>query len=230
MYKNKKILAVILARSGSKGIRNKNIIKIKKKPLINYTSELINKIKIFDKAIISTDSKKFQKVVSKDNIKSPFLRSKKLSRSNVPDDICLLDALKKSELFFGEKFDYVVSLPPTSPLRTKQDVILSIKKCVDKKLDSVWTVSKVDSKYHPLKSMKLLNNKLTFFLKEGSKIIRRQQLSETYIRNGNSYVVNALFLKKKKKIISKNSGAIIVKSNQISIDTLQDIKSIKKFI
>ena len=171
--------------------------------MIKYTSELIKKIKIFDKAIISTDSKKFQKIVSKDNVKSPFLRSKKLSGSNVPDDICLLDALKRSEFFFGEKFDYVVSLPPTSPLRTKQDVVLSIKKCVDKKLDSVWTVSKVDSKYHPLKSMKILNNRLTFYLKEGSKIIRRQQLSETFIRNGNSYVVNALYLKKEKKLYQK---------------------------
>ena len=230
MYKQKKILAVILARSGSKGIRNKNIIKIKKKPLLHYTTNLVKKIKIIDKTIISTDSKKFQKIAKKDSIESPFLRSKKLSGSNVPDDNCLLDALLKCEIIYKEKFDYVVSLPPTSPLRKKEDVIKSIKRCIEKKLDSVWTISKVDSKYHPLKIMKLENNRLSHFLKSGKKIFRRQQLSDIFIRNGNAYVIKTSKIKKTKKIISKNTEGFLVTGNQISIDTIDDIKFAKNFL
>jgi CMP-N,N'-diacetyllegionaminic acid synthase len=230
MYKNKKILAIVLARSGSKGIVNKNIIKIKNKYLLNYTTSLINKIKIIDKAIISTDSKKFQKIASKDSIESPFLRSKKLSGDNVSDDACLLDALNRCEKIYNVKYDYVVSLPPTSPLRDKEDVIKSIKRCILKNLDSVWTISKIDSKYHPLKIMKLENNRLSHFLKSGKKIFRRQQLSDIFIRNGNAYVIKSSYLKKTKKIISKNTEGFLVAGNQISIDTIDDIKFAKNFL
>jgi CMP-N-acetylneuraminic acid synthetase len=230
MYKQKKILAVILARSGSKGIRNKNIIKIKKKPLLNYTTGLIKRIKIIDKAIISTDSKKYQKIAKKDSVESPFLRSKKLSGGNVSDDICLLDAVIRCEKIYKEKFDFVVSLPATSPLRKKEDVIKSIKKCIEKNLDSVWTISKVDSKFHPFKIMKLQKEKLTHFLKSGKKVFRRQQLSETFIRNGNAYVVKSSYLKRTKNIISKNTESLLVHGNQISIDTIDDINFAKKFL
>ncbi|MDA7770407.1 acylneuraminate cytidylyltransferase family protein [Candidatus Pelagibacter sp.] len=230
MYKNKKILAIVLARSGSKGIANKNIIKIKNKYLLNYTTNLINKIKIIDKAIISTDSTKFQKIANKDFIESPFLRSKKLSGDNVSDDACLLDALKRCEKIYNEKYDYVVSLPPTSPLRKKEDVIKSIKRCILKNLDSIWTVSKVDSKFHPFKIMKIENNKLIHFLKSGKKIFRRQQLSDTFIRNGNAYVIKSNYLKKTKKIISNNTEGFLVLGNQISIDTMEDVKFVKNFL
>lgn len=230
MYKNKKILAVILARSGSKGIHLKNIFKINGKPLLSYTANLINRINLFDKAIISTDSIKFQKIANKNFVESPFLRSKKLSGDNISDDICLLDALKQSEKFYNEKFDYVVSLPPTSPLRTKEDVVKAIKKCIEKNLDSVWTISRVDTKFHPLKAMKMYKNKLTHYLKSGRKVFRRQQLSETFIRNGNAYVVKSSYLKRTKKIISKNTEGLLVHGNQISIDTIEDINFVKKFL
>ena len=230
MYKKKKILAVVLARSGSKGNINKNIIKIKNKYLLNYTTSLINKIKMIDKAIISTDSKKFQKIASKDSIEFPFLRSKKLSGDNVSDDACLLDALNRCEKIYKVKYDYVVSLPPTSPLRNKEDVIKSIKRCIVKNLDSVWTISRVDPKFHPLKIMSIENNKLIHFLKLGKKIFRRQQLSDIFIRNGNAYVIKSNYLKRTKNIISKNTEGLLVTGNQISIDTMEDVKFTKKFL
>ena len=223
MFKNKKILAIILARSGSKGIINKNIKKIKKKPLLSYTAQFAKKLKILDKVIISTDSLKFQKIAYKDGVESPFLRSKILSKDNVPDDICLLDGLLKCEKFYKTRFDIVVSLPPTSPLRKKRDVIGAIKKCINKNLDSVWTISKIDSKYHPLKVLNLKNLKLTNYLKKGSKIFRRQQLDTVYIRNGSAYVIKADYLKKNKKILSKNSEGYITLGKQISIDTIEDL-------
>ena len=142
----------------------KNIKKLKK-PLLSYTAQFAKKLKILDKVIISTDSSKFQKIAYKDGVESPFLRSKILSKDNVPDDICLLDGLLKCEKFYKTRFDIVVSLPPTSPLRKKRDVIGAIKKCINKNLDSVWTISKIDSNIIP-KSLKFENFKLTNYLKK----------------------------------------------------------------
>ena len=78
--------------------------------------------------------------------------------------------------------------------------------------------------------MKIKNNKLSHFLKSGVQIFRRQQLSDTFIRNGNAYVVKSSYLKRTKKILSKNTEWLIVQGNQISIDTLEDIKFAKKFL
>ena len=62
-----------------------------------------------------------------------------------------------------------MSLPPTSPLRKTKDVVLAIKKLVDEKLDAVWTISKIDSKYHPYKALEIKQNKLVFFSSLGKK-------------------------------------------------------------
>ena len=78
--------------------------------------------------------------------------------------------------------------------------------------------------------MKLENNRLSHFLKSGKKIFRRQQLSDIFIRNGNAYVIKSSYLKKTKKIISKNTEGFLVAGNQISIDTIDDIKFAKNFL
>ena len=82
--------------------------------------------------------------------------------------------------------------------------------------------------YHPLKQLLITNNKLNYYSKKGSLVIARQQLTDVYYRNSAAYVVNADFLRKKKKIIGKNSGAYIINNKQISIDTIKDINEVKK--
>ena len=71
------------------------------------------------------------------------------------DEIVLKHGLLETEKKIKTKFDIVVSLPPTSPLRKTKDVVLAIKKLVDEKLDAVWTISKIDSKYHPYKALEI---------------------------------------------------------------------------
>ena len=111
-------------------------------------------------------------------------------------------------------------LHPTSPLRRVNDIKNSIKLLVLKKYDSVWSVSETDTKFHPDKQLEINNGKIKYFTKAGKKIIYRQQLSKVYHRNSNVYVVRRNLLVNKKTLISNNSGAQVIKSKQISIDTI----------
>ena len=116
-------------------------------------------------------------------------------------------------------------------LRSTENIIKkSIKLLILKKYDSVWTVSETDTKLHPDKQLVIDNNKVKYFTKKGKKIFYRQQLSKVYHRNSNAYVVNKDFFITKKTLMSNNTGAHIIKSKQISIDTLEDLESVKKYL
>ena len=229
MYKNKKILAVVLARSGSKGIKNKNLKKINNKSLVGHVGLFVKKIKIIDKKVISTNSKKIGKEGNKYNLDFIFKRPKYLSGPKISDELVLNHALISTEKLTKKKFDVIVSFPPTSPLRKINDVILSIRKLIDKKYDSVWTISNVDNKFHPFKSLVIKNKKLDFFSKMGNKIKYRQQLSKTYFRNGACYVFSRKTILRK-RILTKNTGFVISKTDQISIDDMNDLNLVRKIM
>ena len=109
------ILGVTLARGGSKGIKNKNLVEIKDKPLIFYTIKEARKTKEITNYIVSTDSSKIKKVAEKYKADVPFLRPKKFSKDNSSSASALKHALIECEKFFNKKFDYVVELMATNP-------------------------------------------------------------------------------------------------------------------
>jgi CMP-N,N'-diacetyllegionaminic acid synthase len=229
MINNKKIIVIVPARGGSKGIKLKNLKRVNGKTLVTIVGELVSKIKIIDRAVISTDHKEISKVAIKSGLTFYSYRPKNISGDKISDTKVLLQILKETETIEKIKYDIVVMLHPTSPLRTTQDIIGSIKLLIKKNFDSVWTVSKTDSKYHPLKQLVIKKNKLTYYSVRGKSIITRQQLSDDiYHRNSVAYVVKSNFLKKNKKIIGNNSGAYIVKKEHVSIDTSEDLKKVNE--
>ena len=211
MYKGKKVLAIIPARGGSKGIKLKNIVKLRGVPLIGYVSKVLHKINIIDYNLVSTDSKKISDVSRKYNLNVPFMRPKKLSGDRISDIDVMIHSLKKIEKITKTKFDIIVLLQPTSPLRKHSDVVRVVKKLVNDELDSVWTVSKVDSKFHPLKQLVIKESSLSYYDKLGKNIIARQQLSNLYQRNGVAYALTRECLLTQKKLLGKKNGFIIIK-------------------
>jgi len=225
MYLKKKIIAIIIARGGSKGIKLKNLRKIKGKSLVSHVGNFCKKLSFLDEAIISSDNKKIIKEGLKVGLKAPFKRSKNLSKDLVPDEKVLIDALKRVEKINNMKYDIIISLPPTSPFREKKDIIAGLKLLIRKKYDSVWTVSKNDSKNHPYKQLEITKkNTLKFFSNKGSKIFARQQLNTLYFRDGSAYIVNRNTLINQKKLITRNTGAIITRNFKVSIDNYFDLK------
>ena len=227
MYRNENILAIIPARGGSKGIKLKNIRKINGIPLIGYVGSIIKNTKIFDNAVVSTDSEKVAKVAKKYGLEVPFYRPKIISGDYVSDFDVLDHALKKSESIYNKRFNIIVMLQPTSPLRKPIHIKKAVDKLIDRKFDSVWTISKSDTKNHPYKQLKLNEDEISLYDRKGLKIIARQQLQDLYYRNGVAYVFTRDCLIKYKTIMPKNIGALLIKDKMVSIDTEWDLKLVK---
>ena len=154
-----------MARSGSKSLKNKNILKIKGIPLIGHAGKIAKQIKLINKCIISTDSYKYGNIGKRYGLDFFFFKKKKLSGPKIPDHLVLKDSLKSRNIL-QKKFNAVVSLPSTSPLRKKKDVIGAIKKFIELKKDSIWTISEIDKKFHPLKQLKINKKDLDIFIQK----------------------------------------------------------------
>ena len=227
-----KILAIIPARSGSKGIKTKNLKKIiGNKSLIEHAYDIADKSKIFNKIIISTDSVLYKSYLKKKKIQIDFLRPKKLSKDYVTDLAVVKYELNRYEKFYNTNFDYVCLLQPTSPLRKTSYLKKCLNLLIKKKLDAVWTVSEINSKFHPSKILKIKKNLLSYSdVKTGSKFISRQLLDNCYIRNGVAYFISKKSIIKKNTILPPKTGYILIKDKVINIDNLNELKKARKFL
>ena len=229
MISGKKILVVVPARGGSKGIKLKNIRKVGGIPLVGHAGNCINQLNGIDKSIISTDSLKIKEVAIRYNLEAPFLRPKNLSGDFISDYEVLIHALIEMENIDKTVYDLIVMIQPTSPLRKPEHISRSINLLIKENYDSVWTISETDLKYHPLKQL-VINDKgkLDYFCENGSDIIARQQLKPVFHRNGICYVITRKCLLEHKNIKGLNSGFLKVDENHISIDTEDDLLRVEK--
>ncbi len=227
MLLKKKIYAIVPARGGSKGIKFKNLRKIKNKSLIEITSDFIDDCKIFDGKILNSDNKKILKMGKK--LKFINLnRPKKLS-GDIISDYQLLDYTLSKMLKLKISADYLIYLQPTSPIRKCNHLLKALKKVIKKNLDGAWSVNKINNKFHPLKVLIKKNNYLQLFSKLGERIIARQMLSNVYIRNGVFYIFSVKALKKQKTIYLKKNILVETNYKNINIDNHEDLKIAKSF-
>ena len=208
----------------------KNIVDVSGHPLISYSIQAAKNCNDIDEIVVSTDSKKISDVSRSYNLNVPFLRPKKLSGDRISDIDVMTHSLKKIEKIIKTKFDIIVLLQPTSPLRKHSDVTKVIRKLVNNELDSVWTVSKVDSKFHPLKQLVIKESSLSYYDKLGKNIIARQQLSNLYQRNGVAYALTRECLLTQKKLLGKKNGFIIIKRFLANIDDKVDLELAEYFM
>ena len=215
---------IVPARKGSKGIKDKNIIKIKNKYLVEHSFKILGRIPKKRKYVIS-DSNKIKKIAKKYEINTNYFRSKKLSRDHTTliENLCHFDKFIDQNL----KFKHYVILQPTSPLRCYKDLLNSIKKYLKDKSESLFSVSL--SLEHPNDSIFFRNNKIQFFHKKQSTL--RQNYKKSYFINGAIYIFNRKLLKYK-KIISRKKHSIfeMPKKRSIDLDDYQDYELIKKLL
>ena len=224
MIQGKKILAVVPARGGSKGVPLKNIVKLQGVPLVAIVGRVISQIPIIDRAVVSTDSEEIARVSRATGMQVPFMRPEQLSGDLISDLDVLSHALLEMEKIDGCVYDIVVMLQPTSPMRKAEHVTATIEKLLKGNYDSVWTVSEADPKYHPLKQLKVIDGELDYYDIRGSKIIARQQLDKLYYRNGVAYAISRQCLVGQKSIKGAHCGAVVIKDTIVNIDTWSDIK------
>ena len=174
-------------RSGSKGVKNKNLKKINKKPLMYYTINQAIKSKLFDNIVVSTNSKKILKIAKFYGAEGWFLRPNKLSSDRSPKVPAIKHALFEAEKHFKKKFDIIIDLDATSPLREVKDILNAYKYFKRKKKDVLITGCK--SRRNPyFNIVEVVKNKLQVVKKLNKNIYRRQDAPETYHTNGSLFI------------------------------------------
>ncbi len=220
-----KVLAITLARSGSRGIKNKNIALVNNKPLIYYTIKEAIKSKYIDDFIVSTDSKEIKKIAEKYGANVPFLRPKKLSSNKSSSVSALKHALRYMEKKRKFKYDVIIELMCTNPLKEVRDFDACIKKLITKKADSVIAVHEL-SDHHPIRIKKIVRGKIVDFeLKEKPETRRQDLLPKAYIRSGSIYTLSRkhLMVDSLRYGSKKSYPYILPASKAINIDEEDDL-------
>jgi CMP-N,N'-diacetyllegionaminic acid synthase len=225
MLGSKRILAVVPARGGSKGVPLKNIHPLQGIPLIAHVGRVVRDVPAIDRALVSTDHPAIAAEAEQAGLAAPFLRPAAISGDLVSDFQVLQHALTSAETLDGVTYDVVLMLQPTSPLRRADHVSAVLDKLVSEGWDAVWTVSVTDPKYHPLKQLTVgAGGAMSYFDPAGAQIVARQQLRPVYHRNGVAYAFTRACLLEQGTIMGARSAAIVLDEPMVSIDTVEDFR------
>ena len=227
MIAGRTVLAVVSARGGSKGIPLKNLREVGGRSLVARVGDVVKEVPEIDRAVVSTDHAEIAKAAQAAGVDAPFMRPESISGDRIGDYDVLWHALQATEAVDGRKYDIVVMLQPTSPLRTPAHVSATIRMLADGDWDSVWTLSATDSKAHPLKQLTVADGKLGYYDPDGGAIIARQQLKPVFHRNGIAYAMTRECLADQGSIMGRKAGALVIEGEHVSIDTEWDIELVE---
>lgn len=212
------ILAIVPARAGSKGIINKNIKDVAGKPLIAWTILEAKKSRYIDRLIVSSEDSEIISVAKRWGCEAPFVRPAELAKDDTPGVEPVLHAIDNLP-----RYDYVVLLQPTSPLRVATDIDNCIELCLER--SAPVCVSITEARKAPY---------LMYSLREGGGIVpiinsekrytRRQDYPKTYEVNGAVYVARLDWLKENKEfLLEKTIGYVMPRGRSLDVDTEMDL-------
>ena len=217
-----KLLAIIPARAGSKGVPGKNIRELMGKPLMVYSIEAALQSNVFDEVMVSTEDVKYKEIAERYGANVPFLRSDKNASDQASTDDVIVEVLEKYKTL-GREFDAFCILQPTSPLRTAEDIRNAFEIFNQKASIAVISVCEVE---HPISWCGALgeNGSLNGFIKRGGSH-QRQGEEIGYRINGAIYFVSVHAFHKDKFLYRDGSYAYIMpKERSVDIDTEMDFK------
>jgi len=218
-----KILALILARGGSKRLPGKNTRMLGGKPLIVWSIEVIKDIPEICDILISTDDIDISEVCKKSDVLLPWLRPAELATDAATSVDAAIHALDWYETEKGA-VDGILLLQPTSPFRSRDTICRGIKLFSKHGLDTVLGVSPTHA--HPMWAMKMEENYLVPFMQENGLGIRSQELPTAYAVNGSFYMISPEKLRAERSFFGDKSIPLFIESSKeaLDIDTLWDFK------
>ena len=216
-------IAIIPARSGSKGLKDKNIKLLNGKPLLAYSIEAAKKSKLFDEIFVSTDSIEYAEIAKKWGANVPFLRSAELATDTASTWDVVKDTLR-NYMKIGIEFDTIAILQPTSPMRKSEDIINGYYQFKLKKANAIVSVCEVD--HSPLWSNTLPEDgSLRNFLNQEIINLPRQSLPTYYRINGALYIAKTEYALNAKSLYDDQCYAVVMsKNDSIDIDDELDFK------
>lgn len=220
----KNIIALIPARSGSKGIKDKNIKHLGNKPLIGLAIEQCFKSKVFSKIYVSTDSKKYAHISKKYGPVEIIMRPKKISNDKSTDYEMVNHAIKN----ISSKYDFIAHIRPTSPLRKAEHLKKAFKIFIKSNYDSLRSVHEMQETSY--KTFEIKNGILKPLKNVNMSIDQlnapRQNFAKTFFPNGIIDIYRKNFILKNKLLFGRKAKAFITSFYQ-EIDTVEDYKYIK---
>jgi len=226
-----KILGLIPARGGSKGVPKKNIKLLAGKPLLQYTSEIGLQSKYLSKVVLSTDTDEIIEVGKKLNLEVPFKRPSNLAADASPTLPVIMHALDYYAAL-GEEFDAVCLLQVTSPFRTLEFLDEAIETFIEQQTDSLISVQEVPHEYNPHWTFEVNpSGNLHISTGEEKIISRRQELPKAYHRDGSIYITKTSVLREQHSLFGKSIAYIeSSKEMYVNIDTMTDWKKAELMI
>jgi CMP-N-acetylneuraminic acid synthetase len=219
MYNGRKIVALIPARGGSKGIKNKNIIDLDGRPLISYSIRAGIDSEYIDDVVVSTDSELIASVAVRYGAKVPFMRPAELASDNSKTIDAVLHAVR---FWHDNNYDYdaLVLLQPTQPLRTAKDIDLAIEKYYQYEQDLV-SVTPVEN--HPLLIRSIDSDGKLVNLLNANSTCRRQDMPEYYCVNGCIYINKISRLSEETSFNDNKIPFIMDPLHSVDIDDMTDL-------
>lgn len=216
-----KVIAIIPARGGSKGIPRKNLVNFSGKPLLQWSIEAALKSKYITNVVVSSDDDEILHEAQRNKEVLVIKRPLELAQDNSKTEPVLSHVLESLKEI---KFDYLILLQPTSPLRTAKDIDFAFEKLLNSEATSLISVCELP--HHPYKSFHvdekgylqgIINNEFPFY--------PRQELPKTFRANGAIYIIKVNeFIKKKTLLTDKTLHFEMTIENSLDIDTKNDLR------
>jgi len=220
-----KILSIIPARGGSKGLPNKNILSLAGKPLIAWSIEASKASKYITKTVVSSDSKEILNIAKEykaDTINRPYF----LALDDSSSESVVIHALDSVK----ENFDYIILLQPTSPLRDSSHIDKAFELLLKSDADALISVKEIDNKI--LKAfMEDEKGNLKGIANNTFPFMPRQKLPKTYMSNGAIYIIKTkTFLKNKSFFAKKTIKFLMDEVSSLDIDSKEDFDKVDKIM
>ncbi|MDK2081719.1 cytidylyltransferase domain-containing protein [Aliarcobacter butzleri] len=225
------ILCTICARGGSKSVKNKNIKELKGKPLIAYTIEQAKASGLFEHIVVSTDSDDIANVAKEYGAEVFFKRNEEMASDTAGKLDVIKDAFEKSEKYYNKKFDYLIDLDATAPLRIVEDIINSFKQFKENDNDNLITAmpSRRSPYFNLVEQDK--DGKVYLSKKLDSAVVRRQDAPKSYDMNASIYIWKRDIILNENSIFLEKTGLYVMpEERSIDIDNELDFKFVEFFM
>ncbi|WP_295020694.1 acylneuraminate cytidylyltransferase family protein [Sulfurimonas sp.] len=222
------ILCTICARGGSKGVKNKNIKLLNGKPLIAYTIEQAKQSGLFEHIVISTDSDDIASIATKYGAEVFFKRSPEMASDTAGKLDVIRDAFVRSEEHYRKKYDYLIDLDATAPLRSVEDITASFAQFLRDKNDNLITA--MPSRRSPYFNLVEVdsNGQVSLSKKLDGSVVRRQDAPKSYDMNASIYIWNRHTILSENSIFLPKTGLYVMpEERSIDIDTELDFEFVE---
>lgn len=224
MIGGRRVLAVVPARGGSKGVPRKNLRRVGGTSLVARAARVALAAPSVDRAVLSTDDGEIAEEGRRAGIAVPFLRPLELAGERATAVDTWRHAWLASEAHFGERFDVSVLLEPTSPLREIGDVEGALALLVDSGASSVVTVSRTPAHYTPEKTLRIADDgHLVPYLADGLRHTARQTIPTYYHRNGAAYAVTRKGLVDEGIVMERDCRPLVIERPLVNVDEEIDL-------